>query len=89
MIHFNTCMSRQQWDLVNALRQEVPTLVYAYWTCKVVNVVMLLMWLMLVTSPQIKAETHSGLAGSPETCHYLPCQQVKAVEIILSIIIYT
>ena len=36
-IAMNICMSSQQKTLVYALRQEVPKLVYAFWTCKPVN----------------------------------------------------
>ncbi len=30
----HTCMSRQQYDLVYALGEEEPRLVYAFWMCK-------------------------------------------------------
>ncbi len=34
VLEMHTGMSRQQWDLVYALGQEVPKLVYAFWMCK-------------------------------------------------------
>ncbi len=42
-IKMHICMSSQQNDLVYPLWQEVPKLVYAFWTCKPVN-----MWVAVI-----------------------------------------
>ena len=62
-VKMHICMSSQQKDLVYALGQDVPKLVYAFWTCKPVicrNNLNLPIW-----SSKLLKSKH-GAVGSPD-----------------------